>query len=113
IGNSYGKVHGRTAANGQITRLPMVKLDLADSLPDRDGDALADVTEAVLGTDPTKADTDGDGINDGAEVRQGANPLDGLPGTTGVLGAVATPGFASDVSTCGDLAIVACGPAGV
>ena len=35
---------------------------------DSDKDELDDVREKEIGTDPQKADTDGDGLNDGAEV---------------------------------------------
>lgn len=38
------------------------------SSPDSDGDGLTDAQEAVLGTDPNKADTDGERLNDGDEV---------------------------------------------
>lgn len=45
--------------------------------PDRDKDGLSDQAEAVYGTDPDKADTDGDGTSDGDEVlRYGSDPLD-------------------------------------
>lgn len=37
--------------------------------PDSDNDGLTDNEESVLGTSPDKADTDGDGLSDGAEVR--------------------------------------------
>ena len=46
-------------------------LDTEDNL-DQDGDGLIDSLEAKLNTDPTKKDTDGDGINDADEV--GSNP---------------------------------------
>ncbi len=36
--------------------------------PDADGDAVPDVIEAALGTDPELADTDGDGRTDGEEI---------------------------------------------
>lgn len=36
---------------------------------DGDGDGLSGTMEEILGTDPTKKDTDGDGIEDGVEVR--------------------------------------------
>lgn len=42
---------------------------------DRDNDGLYDTFEFSLGTDPTNPDTDGDGMNDGEEVKEGRNPL--------------------------------------
>ena len=42
--------------------------------PDPDQDGLSREEEARLGTDPTEADTDGDGLNDGWEVAFGLNP---------------------------------------
>ncbi len=43
---------------------------------DSDGDGLVNSREIELGTDPTKADTDGDELSDGSEVNQfGTNPL--------------------------------------
>jgi hypothetical protein len=43
---------------------------------DQDADGLTDLEEYARGTDPKKADTDGDGISDGREVRVvGTNPL--------------------------------------
>ncbi len=42
---------------------------------DIDRDLLPDAVEATYGTDQSKADTDGDGYNDGEEVRAGYNPL--------------------------------------
>ncbi len=54
--------------------------------PDRDGDKLTDCSESFIGTDPTKGDTDGDGLDDGFEYNTaGCNPLsytddgDGVP----------------------------------
>lgn len=41
---------------------------------DRDLDGLDDVLEAFYGTDPALPDTDGDGKDDGEEVREGRNP---------------------------------------
>ncbi len=42
---------------------------------DSDGDGLADIEEAALGTDPANPDTDGDGFPDGFEVANGLDPL--------------------------------------
>ncbi len=52
-----------------------------DALPlelqtlDSDKDDLKDWEEILLGTDPKKADTDGDGTSDGKETATGRNPL--------------------------------------
>ena len=43
---------------------------------DSDGDGLTNSQEATLGTNPNLADTDGDGINDGAEFGSGGTALD-------------------------------------
>jgi hypothetical protein len=47
---------------------------------DSDQDGLADTEEKTYGTDPFKADTDGDSYSDGAEVSAGYNPLLPAPG---------------------------------
>lgn len=47
---------------------------------DSDQDGLTNSEEKVYGTDPYKADTDGDGYSDGIEVRSGYNPLKPAPG---------------------------------
>lgn len=47
-----------------------------DRTADRDGDGLDDDEEKIrFGTDPNLADTDGGGVNDGAEIKAGTNPL--------------------------------------
>ena len=69
------------AANDPIGFGPVI--DNVVVLSDRDGDEIPDafesnsgtfVSNVNTGTDPDLADTDGDGINDGAEVQQGRNP---------------------------------------
>jgi hypothetical protein len=45
---------------------------------DRDHDGLTDAEELNVGTDPTKADTDGDGFSDFLEFQNGSNPMDNL-----------------------------------
>ena len=53
---------------------------------DADGDGLNDRREAELGTDPSLADTDEDGLTDGAEVREhNTNPLAADTDGDGVL----------------------------
>lgn len=44
------------------------------TVADTDGDGLRDDEELAIGTDPIQPDTDGDGVNDGAEVRNGSDP---------------------------------------
>lgn len=44
-------------------------------LPDADADTIPDVEESRYGTDPKKADTDGDGFSDADEIKNGYNPL--------------------------------------
>jgi ELWxxDGT repeat protein len=62
---------------------------------DSDDDGLADGAEVLaIGTDPLLADSDGDGHSDGAEVGAGSNPLD--PGSVpGAPQVPALPGAAS------------------
>jgi len=43
---------------------------------DVDGDQLSNILESALQTDPNQADTDGDGFDDGYELRSGTNPRD-------------------------------------
>ena len=58
---------------------PQVKLTtrLSDRLAgvDDDADGLSTQEERRIGTDPSRADTDGDSVLDGAEVLSGSNPL--------------------------------------
>lgn len=49
---------------------------VSDPQWDPDNDWLTNIEEFVAGSDPTKADSDSDGINDWDEVRNGLNPLD-------------------------------------
>ena len=92
---------------GQDTQIPTAPLeDSSTGSPDQDADGLPDVSELILGTNPSNPDTDGDGVPDGDEVSAGANPLDGIPAATGRVAAMSVPG-ATDVAVSGNYAYVA------
>lgn len=57
-----------------LYELEGIKVKLAEH-PDPDSDQLPTNRELEIGTDPTKADTDGDYLPDGWEVARGFNPL--------------------------------------
>ena len=101
-----------SAAAGFPTRIPYGS-PVPLSATDADADGIPAEAEFVLGTSDTRADTDGDGINDLEELRNGTNPLDGQPPANGVVAALDTPGEAVDVAVQDTLALVADRAAGV
>ena len=73
---------------GAVTATPAAspQAGAGQSGNDADGDGLNDRREAELGTDPSLADTDEDGLTDGVEVRDHrTNPLAADSDTDGVL----------------------------
>lgn len=117
-----GSYNGRfffSRPNGVETPLPQTSLYELSELDgtvgpdDLDGDRLHNTAEAVIGTDEMNPDTDGDGIEDGAEVEFGLNPLDGLLLNLGIVFQVATPGDAVDVDTSAHLIALAHGASGI
>lgn len=60
---------------GSPTPEPSAEPDPASAVLDDDQDGLTAAEERFYGTDPDVADTDGDGFNDGEEVRAGYDPL--------------------------------------
>lgn len=60
--------------------------DPTDATADQDGDLLTALVEYELGTNPFLADTDGDGLTDGAEyLTHGTNPLQGDSDSDGLI----------------------------
>ncbi|MFN5620728.1 MAG: Ig-like domain-containing protein [Flavobacteriales bacterium] len=53
---------------------------------DCDNDGLTSTEEGAAGTDPGNSDTDEDGINDGTEITNGTNPLDGCDPNINAVG---------------------------
>lgn len=101
-----------TPDNGRSFRIPPFAFQQQSS-HDADGDDLPDLGEFIMGTNGRERDTDGDGIADGAEVRQGTDPLSGLAVRTGIVGSAIIPGTAFDVCAVDDLAIVAARDRGI
>ena len=65
----FGNAYPRATISGSVRLVATV-------IVDSDGDGLSDTEEAARGTDPLDADTDDDGLTDGAEVNlYGTNPL--------------------------------------
>ncbi len=48
---------------------------IVESTLDSDSDTIPDLVEKTIGTDPNKMDTDGDGFDDLAEIKNGYSPL--------------------------------------
>ena len=86
---------------------------LATNAQDFDEDGLPDAVEAVIGTQLTSADSDGDGVEDGAEVQQGTDPLDGKPARTGIIATADGSRAVFDVCALNDLVAVAHSDRGV
>ena len=107
-----GSVTFTTPRSGQRFNVPEIVIG-SPGLGDSDGDELSDDGERIIGSDLRRADTDGDGIPDGTEVRQGLNPLGERIARTGIIGSVDTPGESRDVDAFNDLVVVADSQAGV
>ncbi|MCB1122095.1 MAG: hypothetical protein KJT03_11135, partial [Verrucomicrobiae bacterium] len=86
--NLVAVYRGISAPSGEATVIgtPILKIpDLTDLSGDADGDGLTAWAELVIGTSDENPDTDGDGMEDGFEVREGLNPLDGVAYPLGVI----------------------------
>jgi hypothetical protein len=74
--NIYGLIIklGQGITNKDLAKIPVAETNLGGE-PDADRDGLSDMVESALGSNPKKADTDGDGFNDKAELLKGFNYL--------------------------------------
>jgi len=65
---------GIGASFKDLSRIPVADYNLGVGT-DSDSDGLSNLAEAAFGTDPLKADTDGDSYNDKKEIVDGYDPL--------------------------------------
>jgi uncharacterized small protein (DUF1192 family) len=108
-----GRSSFTTGGPGSTISIPPSPLIPVSVYNDTDNDNLNDLAEAIIGTDGQDADTDDDGILDGAEVSQGGNPLGGLQVRTGIISTADTPGLAVDVDARNNVVAVAGAESGV
>ncbi|MBX9579612.1 MAG: Ig-like domain-containing protein [Gemmataceae bacterium] len=94
----------RTGAPGSTLYLDEICVDQVDP-DDMDGDGIGSTGERAIGTSASAADTDGDGLDDLAEVRQGLDPLGGRGFPTGVIASLALRGEARSLEVVGSAAI--------
>jgi hypothetical protein len=108
-----------TGASGTSLTIPRA-IFVEPSSPDSDGDGLSDEAEEILGTNPAKFSTCGDGIGDLAKAQQGLDLQNCLPAPTGIIASLPLRGSAEEVVLVGSTAnaqqqtaYVACGPGGI
>ncbi|MCA9048818.1 MAG: Ig-like domain-containing protein, partial [Planctomycetaceae bacterium] len=97
-----GHYEFQTPASGSLFRIPTIQVRESSS-SDVDQDGLGLDAELILGTFPDNADSDNDGIPDGAEVAQGLDPLGGRAFPTGVIASLPLLGEAREVILQADL----------
>jgi hypothetical protein len=97
IGNAYiEESEFISSASGVMTQLPKGGRYILDSV-DSDGDGLGDLAELVVGSDPRKWSTCGDGISDLARLRQGLSFDNCGTFPTAVIGNLPVAGEANDL----------------
>ncbi len=92
-----GRETGITEPTGGFTTLASTLVFEASSAPDSDYDGLPDAIELAIGTSINRVDSDGNGLDDFAEVQQGLDPLGGQAFPTGVVARLALQGEAKKI----------------
>ena len=97
-----GTVTFQTPVSGQAVTIPPALL-VPTASPDADMDGLSDAAEDIVGTDPHKFSTAGNGVSDLASVQAGVVPVAGGTVPTGVVAALPLAGSAAAVALTGSL----------
>jgi RHS repeat-associated protein len=95
-----GSIDFSTPGNGATITLPTLTLE-RKVLADSDNEGLDDGAEFIVGTAVAQRDTDKDGINDLAELRQGLDPFNGRAFPTGIISSLSLPGEAREITVSG------------
>ncbi|MDJ0660865.1 MAG: Ig-like domain-containing protein [Crocosphaera sp.] len=95
--------YGTTPESGQGIDLTASLVFGGSTETDLDFDGLAGDIEFALGTSADKADTDGDGLTDLAELEQGLDPLGGRSLPIGIIAALSLRGEANEIVVKGSL----------
>ena len=99
--------NGTTARAGRRGSLTSTLVYRPSESPDSDFDGLPDDVEFAIGSGLALADTDGDGIDDFAEIAQGLSPLDSRAFITGIIANLDLPGTPAEIVISDDVAYVA------
>jgi hypothetical protein len=101
-----------SSSAGQFTTVPTAPL-MPIIGTDSDNDGLNDSIEKIIGTSASNPDTDADGISDRAEILNGTNPLDGIPVSIGIIGAIESDTKIVDITAINNLVAIASSTEGV
>ncbi|MCA9048638.1 MAG: phosphatase PAP2 family protein, partial [Planctomycetaceae bacterium] len=96
--NTFGSYVARTSPSGAVSDLGNILFQSLDGSPDADGDGLPDLAEDVIGTDPRKFSTAGDGISDAVKIAQGLDPFGGRLAVNGIVAGLPLEGEAAEIA---------------